>query len=116
MGKINRYFTREEVSCKCGCGFDVIDAETLNVITAVRERFDSPVYILSAARCSKHNAVIGGASRSKHLTGRAVDIRVKDVAPIEVYSYLDKVHSDRYGLGFYDSFTHLDTRPEKARW
>lgn len=114
---MNKYFNREEFECKCGCGFDTVDAETLKVITDVRKHFNSPVIITSAARCREYNRKVGGGIKSQHLRGRACDIQVKFIHPDLVYAYLDKKYPDRYGLGKYGTFTHIDTRSGvKARW
>jgi uncharacterized protein YcbK (DUF882 family) len=114
--KLNKYFNREEFACKCNCGFDTVDVELLDVLTVVRERFNSPVTINSACRCEKHNASIGGAKRSKHKLGIAADIVVKGYTPIEVYDFLNRYEPLKYGVGKYKTFTHIDVRQVKARW
>ena len=114
--KLNKYFSRSEFSCKCGCGFETVDIELLRVLTVVREHFNAPVTINSACRCVKHNKSVGGAKGSKHLLGIAADIVVKGVAPEEVYRFLNNYAGNKYGLGLYGSFNHFDVRPDKARW
>ncbi|WP_459594920.1 D-Ala-D-Ala carboxypeptidase family metallohydrolase, partial [Enterobacter hormaechei] len=52
---LNQYFKRSEFACRCGCGTSTVDAELLQVITDVREKF-GPVVINSGHRCVKHNA------------------------------------------------------------
>ena len=116
MGELSRYFSRKEFSCKCGCGFQTVDAELLEVLMMVRSKFESGVTINSACRCEKHNKNIGGSYGSKHKQGIAADIVVKGVDASYVYAYLDGGFPDKYGIGKYDSFTHIDVRPEKARW
>ena len=112
----SKYFKREEFACKCGCGFDTVDTDTLEVLEDLRAFFEKPVIITSGCRCHKHNQSISGQLRSQHVYGRAADVVVKDIAPITVYSYLDGKYKDQYGLGKYDTFTHVDTRSNKARW
>jgi len=46
----------------------------------------------------------------------AADIVVKDVQPSVVYKYLIANYPFSLGLGNYETFTHLDSRSEKARW
>jgi len=113
---MNKYFKRAEFSCKCGCGFEVADHELLELLSVVRVRFNAPVIINSACRCAKHNNAVGGASSSKHLLGIAADISVKGVSPSEVYGFIDSAYPDSYGIGKYDTFTHVDVRRYKARW
>ena len=114
---MNRYFKRKEFACKCGCGFDSIDRELVAIITAVRVHFNAPVTITSGCRCPKHNAAVGGASKSQHLEGTAADIQVKGIAPKAVQALLDDLlPHDRYGIGYASTFTHIDVRANGARF
>ena len=113
---MNKYFKRKEFACKCGCGTSTVDAELLQVITDVREHFGRPVVINSGHRCAKHNAKVGGAKASVHMTGKAADIKVSDASPSVVAGYLEQKHPDRYGIGRYPNFTHIDVRDGKSRW
>ena len=114
--KINTYFDRSEFACSCGCGFDTVDAELIKVLTDVREHFSAAVTINSSARCDNHNAHVGGGDKSQHKYGRAADIVLSGVVPGDVYAYLDQTYPDQFGMGKYNSFTHIDTRNTKARW
>ena len=113
---ISPYFDRSEFACSCGCGFDTVDAELIEVLTVLRKHFDAPVNINSSARCETHNSHIGGSPRSQHKRGRAADIVVKGATPGDVYTYLDTLYPSQFGIGKYNSFTHIDTRGIKARW
>lgn len=110
---ISKHFYRGEFACKCGCGFDTVDAELLRTLETVRFHFGQPVTINSGCRCPEHNKAIGGSPRSQHLLGRAADFVVKDVSPQEVQKFL-KDHKG--GLGEYETFTHVDSRGWKARF
>ena len=116
MGDISRHFSRYEFKCKCRCGMDTIDAETLHVLEQVRVHFDKPIRITSAFRCFDHNLAVGGSFDSQHTKGRAADIQVEEVTPEEVYNYIDALYPHKYGLGSYSDFTHFDSRSIKARW
>lgn len=109
-------FVRSEFECHCGCGFDVVDAELLNVLNRMREDIGNPVIIMSGARCAKHNKMIKGVDLSQHLLGKASDVRVKYKLPKDVYKYLDTMYPDQYGIGLYETFVHIDVRSVKARW
>lgn len=113
---LNQYFKRKEFACRCGCGTSTVDAELLQVITDVREHFGSPVVITSGHRCAKHNANVGGAKNSMHLTGKAADIKVRGILPSEVHKYLTDKYQGKYGIGKYNYFTHIDVRAGCARW
>jgi uncharacterized protein YcbK (DUF882 family) len=118
--KVSKNFSREEFSCKCGCGFDAVDVELLNTLQQVRDYFGEAVTITSANRCKVHNAKVSGARQSKHVKGIAADIKVDTVIPRLVYNYLDNEFPDTYGLGLYERGTsgwvHIDVRNYRARW
>lgn len=115
--KLSANLSRHEFKCKCGnCDYDTVDKELVDVIQDVREHFNQPVTITSGNRCPTHNASVGGAKTSYHVRGRAADIQVKNISPSEVQEYLDNKYPDKYGLGRYENFTHIDTRTNKGRW
>lgn len=110
-------FRESEFECKCGCGTYVENAALMILLEDVSERFNKPVFITSATRCEKHNKSVGGSRNSKHLSGEAADIVVKDVLSSAVYSYLDNSpYSEIIGLGKYGDFTHVDARGYHSRW
>ncbi len=116
MTKLSKHFKRSEFACSCGCGTSTVDAELITVLEDVREHFGRPVKINSGHRCVENNKRVGGKVKSVHLTGKAADIVVKGINPSLVYEYLDSKYSDQYGIGQYDSFTHVDVRDYRARW
>lgn len=114
---MNKYFKRKEFACKCGCGFDAVDAELLNLLTWIREHFNAPVTITSAARCPTHNKNVGGAKASQHIHAKAADFQIKGFTPQEVQAELNKsLPKDKYGLGYGKTFTHIDVREKAARF
>lgn len=117
MGDLARYFSRSEFACRCGCGLDTVDAELLEVLVDLRSWAGGAVQINSGCRCPAHNRRVGGSTGSQHLYCRAADIVVSGKTPDQVADYLDDLYSDRYGLGRYNTFTHIDTRTAgPARW
>ncbi|MCU7840868.1 MAG: DUF882 domain-containing protein [Candidatus Thiodiazotropha sp. (ex Troendleina suluensis)] len=112
----SQYFSRYEFRCRCGCGKNTVDAELLDVLENVRETFERPVEINSGHRCARHNKKEGGSKKSQHLDGKAADIVVIGVSSYEVYGYLNHRYPKKYGIGQYPDFTHIDIRPEAARW
>lgn len=114
---ISEHYDRIEFKCNCGkCSCDTVDYELLQVLEDVREFFNSPVTVNSGHRCEKYNEAVGGKENSKHLLGQAADIVVRGVHPHTVYNFLDRTYHSKYGLGRYDTFTHIDVRSQKARW
>jgi hypothetical protein len=67
---------------KCGCGGKyctgypvVLDTQLLKNLQAVRDKFGSTL-VTSGMRCKKHNTrLVGSATSSRHLSGKAVDIK-----------------------------------------
>jgi uncharacterized protein YcbK (DUF882 family) len=111
-----KYFKQEEFECKCGCGTNNVDDELVQVLDYLRTVMRKPIVITSGLRCEAHNTAVGGAQNSQHLSGKAADIKVIGLDPETVYTYLDNKYFDKYGIGLYKSWVHLDVRPEKARW
>lgn len=115
-----KYFKRSEFACKCGkyCdGFPVEpDRKLVETLKTIREHFHAPVTVSSGIRCKTHNANVGGASGSLHMSGTAADIIVKGVSPSEVVKYAESLMPNTGGIGTYKTFTHIDVRSTKARW
>ena len=114
--QLHEHFTRQEFACKCGCGFDTVDAELLGVLIETREHFKSPIIITSGVRCKRHNAVIGGSDFSQHIQGKAVDFKVTGIHENAVADYLESKYTTSYGIGRYTGRTHIDVRENPARW
>jgi len=118
MGDLSEHFDRKEFRCKCGCGQDTVDAELIRVLEDLRRcLMDRPITINSGCRCKVYNALVGGSPKSQHLLGKAADIQVKGIDPSVVADCLEDKYPDRYGIGRYISFTHIDVRGGgPARW
>ncbi len=115
--KVSQNFSRSEFECSCQCGFATVDVELIGLLERIRSHFfDAPVTVNSACRCADHNASIGGHKNSKHMQGIAADIVVKGVTPLQVFEYIDSLAPDRYGIGCYETFTHIDVQPTRKRW
>jgi len=120
--KVSKHFYSEEFRCKgnakgiCKCNSNFVSAELLIVLEDVREHFGKPITVYSGYRCPKYNKHVGGASRSKHKLGIASDIHIEGIKPRAIFNYLAHKYHNKYGLGNYPNFTHIDIRPTKARW
>lgn len=125
--KENKYFKESEFKCKCGkCELpsNVPSDELIDMLCEIREHFNSPLIINSGYRCPKHNAKVGGATKSQHTIGSAVDFIIKGVKTQEVHEYVLKKYEDKLcGIAIkhnFDNpcvgFVHIDTRGKKARW
>ena len=94
-------------------------------LEVLRKRYGAPIIINSGYRSPQLNKRIGGVPTSNHLTGCAVDIRVKDMEQLIRYAailldYADETHQDfdellieknRYGA----IWLHFAVRPKGNR-
>lgn len=55
------------------------------LLQSIRDLFGKPVYINSGVRCPELNKKVGGTANSRHMSGLAADIRVKDMTDKEVF-------------------------------
>ena len=103
------HFAPAEMACRhCAEGYYWPDF--MDRLESLRAELSRPIYILSAHRCSLHNARIGGAPLSQHLT-LAVDIALlghqrrdlRDTAKACGFT----------GFGYYQTFLHLDLGPKR---
>lgn len=115
-GFLSPNFRASEFACR-HCGQlppNGMDPALIDVLQRIRDHYGVPVTINSGYRCPTHNAAVGGASNSQHMKGTAADFVVRGVAPSQVFRDLDPLWPG--GLGRYNNFTHIDTRPNRARW
>jgi uncharacterized protein YcbK (DUF882 family) len=77
-----------------------------------------PVKVNSTCRSRARNAKVGGATRSKHLTGDAADFSVSRESKPAVLAFLQKNRSVG-GLKLYPDSKgghfHIDTGPRRTR-
>ncbi|HWV82279.1 MAG TPA: D-Ala-D-Ala carboxypeptidase family metallohydrolase [Hyphomicrobiaceae bacterium] len=81
------------------------------IVGKVAKRF-GPVMVNSTCRSARRNAAVGGAHRSYHIGGHAVDFSVKGNARA-VHAFLRDQKSVG-GLKFYGSHFHIDTGPRRT--
>lgn len=92
-----------------------LDGTLREVINQVAAIF-GPVRVNSTCRSRRRNAKVGGAPRSKHLTGDAVDFSVSHNNKPAALSFLQK-NSSVGGLKLYSGSNghfHIDTGPRRA--
>ena len=114
MGDISSHFGSDELTCKCGCGFLVVNPILIRLLEGIRVKYGRPVTVLSGCRCPSHNAEVGGAGDSQHLYGTAADIQISGITPQAIANIADGLGAD--GVGVYPTFTHVDVRGYYARW
>ena len=105
-----KWFAPTEFRCPCGqCGGFPAEPEEKLVRLAerVRAAFDAPVLISSGVRCPAHNAAVGGVKNSRHLLGKAMDFRGKNVPGEKLLAYV-RTLPIRYAYRIDSSFVHMD--------
>jgi len=101
-----RYFTREEFTCKCGCGTNKIRPELIEKLDVARKFANFPFVVNSGYRCPKHPESLKNPT-SSHIDGLAVDIQCTNSAKRAVIlDALGVAGFQRFGL--HQSFIHTD--------
>lgn len=117
MTQLSKNFKREEFVCSCGCGFDTVDAELIQVLEEIAKHFGTKILILCGNRCNWKNKRTEGASNgSFHTKAKAADFKVQGVDPWEVYCYLNEIYPKKYGIGNCKDWNHIDVRKTRQRW
>jgi hypothetical protein len=81
----------------------------------IRDMLGKPIYINSAYRTKEWNKYVGGATSSKHLEAKAVDIKVSGISPSDLALYFAKF-TEFNGFGIARNFVHLDLRDKFTIW
>lgn len=106
-------FTPKEIACR-GTGKLLVDERSMDMLQELRYAINTPLIINSGYRSPEHNTAVGGARNSYHLRGQAFDIR-NGLHKVDELVSLARSIGFR-GVGYYASFTHLDTRDKDAEW
>lgn len=109
-------FKVQEFACQ-HCREIKIDINLLVKLEELRKAVgNKPLVIRSAYRCPVHNKNVGGASKSQHLYGKAVDISHHNIGRALLERHADRIFS-KGGVGMGgNNIVHVDTRNGKARW
>ena len=105
-------FNVNEFSCKCGCGFNIIDQRVINMAQTIRDALGVPVRVNSGCRCKKHNANVGGVKGSNHTKGLAADLSCSKGSKV-MFDTVKKLHAEGKlpNLDYcirYRTFIHID--------
>ena len=114
---VSEHFKLREFKCNDNSRVVVLNDELVAVLENTRQHFGKSIKINSGYRTVAYNSTLKNSSpQSQHTHGNAADIVVSDVKPIDVYNYFNKAYPDKYGIGIYNTFVHIDVRPTKSRW
>ena len=82
----------------------------------IRARCGLPLVVASGYRTPEHNRRVGGARYSQHVEGRALDLKppknwtARGLLGV-VRLVAEEADSAIRGIGLYETFVHIDTRP-----
>ncbi len=82
-------------------------------LQVLRDEVKKPIKITSGYRPAELNAKIGGATKSRHITGEAADFKIEGYTPKQVAAIIEKLIAEgkmkQGGLGTYSTWVHYDT-------
>ena len=124
---MTKNFSKSEFDCSDGSEMNIAIYHNMvkvaNQLQILRNYIGKPITINSGYRSQEYNASIKGSSKkSQHVMGRAADIVVKGMTPVEVTEVIERLISNgdmlQGGLGLYEKkgFVHYDIRGTKVRW
>ncbi len=111
--KLSDHFYISEFVCKDPDeiqGKVFIEMELIERLECFRLLIKKPLIVTSGYRTPEWNHRVNGSPKSRHILGQAADIKMNsyDKERIMVFA----VHAGFKGIGFYDTFIHLDIRRE----
>jgi zinc D-Ala-D-Ala carboxypeptidase len=102
-----KYFSEQELSCKCGCARNKMDPAFMEKLVAIREKLGFPFPVGSAYRCPSHNdAVSSTGVGGPHTWGRAIDLHVGSRARFLILEEAKRHGMTRFGIARWG--IHLD--------
>ena len=103
-----KYFTEDELGCKCGCGKADMDPTFMDDLENIREYIGEPFIVTSAYRCPEYNNEVSTTGLTgPHTTGKAIDIKANSSLKYSIISAAGYVGMIRFGIG--KSFIHIDS-------
>ena len=121
--QLSKNLWSSEIECQgMGCCTEsIISKQMVEMFQQIRDAYGEPIYIAEAGgsgyRCNTHNAEVGGAYASLHMTGNALDLHCQNrdkllvvvnrlVTDGEVGVYSWGIHVGVWNRGFVNRFTY----------
>ena len=105
-------FHPSEIASK-GDGSLLVHEDALDALQSARRKL-GVLHINSAYRDPRYNALVGGAPMSRHKTGDAFDISLRNQEKKQVLEVCEHVGFRGFGIN-YNTFVHVDMG-RKRRW
>ena len=107
--QLSQNFHLREFTCKCGiCENQLVSQKMVQLLQKMREILGVPLFITSAYRCSQHNRNVGGATRSRHLVGDAIDVALGSIDANAFIHLARRTGFTGIGDGRRRGFIHID--------
>ena len=97
-----------------GAGYKKVNKDVYFKLLRTIAQTGEEVKINSAYRSAGKNASVGGASKSKHMTGDAIDVRVTGDYKKRAEFVVAASRAGFKGIGVYSTFIHLDIAGRRA--
>jgi uncharacterized protein YcbK (DUF882 family) len=107
-----RYFSKKEFASKCSryCGGYPAQMQrgVVELADRAREELKGVGFVSSGLRCLQHNANVGGVSNSRHLSGKAIDLRIEGKYARHTLTWAQKQPEVRYAYAIDTNYVHMD--------
>jgi len=122
---VGPHFLLREFHCKDGTPVPAaavpgVKRLVAQVLEPMRAKFGRCT-VVSGYRTANHNASVGGKPDSRHMYHNhpaepAADLQFASGNPSQWTAEAERLMPNRGGIGTYPTFTHVDIRPNRARW
>lgn len=112
-----KYFSEDEMRCKCGCGKVMVHPDLWRLMDYVREEVGHALIVDSGYRCANHPEEKKKPTPGEHTYGTAVDLQCNNSERFTICFAAKSMGCDRIGIG--KGFIHLGLSrllPQKVMW
>ena len=116
-------FSKNEISCRCGCGTAETDPEFMRMLQGLKDQMQGPLRVCIGRWSDHHNDRVSTAKNKKngvHTLGQASDIFISGERAMLLFEKSRQIGFSGIGLSqkgpHKDRFVHLDTKPRVALW
>src|SRR5574344_1255028 len=107
----SKYYTDDDCTCHCGCGYNVVSPQLISMLDAMSDKAGQKLEVNCICRCPTHNTEVGGVTNSQHVQGTAADVAVTDGWTVDKLGDLAiEMGFDGIGRYYKQDFVHCDIR------